>query len=612
MPGDNAYPPIGDYALIGDCHSAALVAPGWIDRLVLPAAIRLRQRVRPPARPAGRRPLLDRADRRGAVGVPRARTSTTRSCSRPRSAAPPARRGCSTASSSRDDGVATDARRIVRVLEGIRGLGRGRGPDRAAIRLRPGQALDPAPRPPSPQHRSAATTRCSCGASRSSRGSGARARRAVRGRAWATGSASRSLLRSPSSSTRTARRARSAGARRPARGNDRWWREWAATRQPGQAATSRRRAVRRSCSRRSRTRPPAPSSPRPTTSLPEAIGGSRNWDYRFAWVRDSSFSSRAFAELGCDRRGRRVPRVHHALGRRPRRRSPGPVRRGRRAPAPRADVVEGLEGYRRPRRSASGTTRPGQLQLDAYGELVNLTWRWHRRGHSPNDDDWRFLVSLIDHAAEQWSRARLAGSGNGRAARALRALEGAVLVGARPRHPARRRVHAARPDPAVEAGARRDPRDDRASVATTASAACSCRRSAASEMDAALLLLPTVEYVDWDDERMLRTIAAVREELDAGDGLALPLPARGRARGRRGRVPVLLVLAGRVPGPGRASSTRPGRCSTRRSPAATTSACSPRRSIRAPASCSATSRRGSRTSPTSTPRWRWPAPSDAL
>jgi len=40
-----------------------------------------------------------------------------------------------------------------------------------------------------------------------------------------------------------------------------------------------------------------------------------------------------------------------------------------------------------------------------------------------------------------------------------------------------------------------------------------------SDMDAALLLLPTVEYVAWDDERMLRTVAAVRQELDAGDGL---------------------------------------------------------------------------------------------
>jgi GH15 family glucan-1,4-alpha-glucosidase len=40
-----------------------------------------------------------------------------------------------------------------------------------------------------------------------------------------------------------------------------------------------------------------------------------------------------------------------------------------------------------------------------------------------------------------------------------------------------------------------------------------------TELDAALLLLPTVEYVGWDDERMLRTVAAIREELDAGDGL---------------------------------------------------------------------------------------------
>jgi len=39
------------------------------------------------------------------------------------------------------------------------------------------------------------------------------------------------------------------------------------------------------------------------------------------------------------------------------------------------------------------------------------------------------------------------------------------------------------------------------------------------ELDAALLLLPTVEFVDWRDERMLRTTAAIRDELDAGDGL---------------------------------------------------------------------------------------------
>ena len=39
-----------------------------------------------------------------------------------------------------------------------------------------------------------------------------------------------------------------------------------------------------------------------------------------------------------------------------------------------------------------GNAATEQIQFDAFGELVNLTWRWHRRGHSPDDDDWRFLV----------------------------------------------------------------------------------------------------------------------------------------------------------------------------------------------------------------------------
>jgi GH15 family glucan-1,4-alpha-glucosidase len=54
------------------------------------------------------------------------------------------------------------------------------------------------------------------------------------------------------------------------------------------------------------------------------------------------------------------------------------------------------------------------------------------------------------------------------------------------------------------------------------------------ELDAALLLLPTVEFVAWDDERMLRTVAAVREELDAGEGLLYRYRRRDGLPGREG------------------------------------------------------------------------------
>ena len=248
------------------------------------------------------------------------------------------------------------------------------------------------------------------------------------------------------------------------------------------------------------------------------MGGSRNWDYRYAWVRDSSFSSRALAELGA---------VDEADAFR------AFIMRSAAGHAEDLQILYGVGGERRlarrRRRGARGIPavdarcRVGndaaeQTQLDAYGELVNLTWRWHRRGHSPNDDDWRFLVSLIDHAAERWSEPdcgiwEWAGEPEhfvhskvlcwSALDRGIRLADECMR-----RAPVRRWKRAR--DEVREAIERRG-YDSKRGVYVQA--------FGRSEMDAALLLLPTVEYVDWDDERMLRTIAAVREELDAGDGL---------------------------------------------------------------------------------------------
>jgi GH15 family glucan-1,4-alpha-glucosidase len=255
----------------------------------------------------------------------------------------------------------------------------------------------------------------------------------------------------------------------------------------------------------------------PTTSLPEVMGGERNWDYRFAWVRDASFSSRAFAELGAvnEADAFRAFIMRSAAGHAGDLQvlyGPGGERRIRGA------ALDDLEGYRGSAPARTGNDATTQRQLDAYGELVNLTWRWHRRGHSPSDDDWRFLVSLIDHAAEQWSQPDYGlwewpGEPDHfvhSKVMCWAALErGITLADECMRRAPTRRWKRARDELRETIEAKGYDSDRGVYV----------QAFGRPELDAALLLLPTVEYVAWDDERMLRTVAAVREELGAGDGL---------------------------------------------------------------------------------------------
>jgi GH15 family glucan-1,4-alpha-glucosidase len=254
----------------------------------------------------------------------------------------------------------------------------------------------------------------------------------------------------------------------------------------------------------------------PTTSLPEVEGGVRNWDYRYAWVRDSSFSSRAFAELGAVKEADafRSFIMRSAAGHADELQVAYGVGGERRLGVSQL----GIEGWRRSSPANVGNSAAAQRQLDVYGELVNLTWRWHRRGHSPSDDDWRFLVSLIDRAAEQWREPdcgiwEWAGEPDHFVHSKVlcwSALDrGLRLADECMRRAPTRRWRQAR-DELREAIERRG-YDRKRGVFVQA--------FDRGELDAALLLMPTVEFVEWDDERMVRTTEAVREELDAGEGL---------------------------------------------------------------------------------------------
>jgi GH15 family glucan-1,4-alpha-glucosidase len=270
----------------------------------------------------------------------------------------------------------------------------------------------------------------------------------------------------------------------------------------------------------------------PTTSLPEVVGGPRNWDYRYAWVRDSSFSSRAFAEVGSDEEADAFRRfiMRSAAGHAEELQVVYGVEGERRL---QAWTLDALEGYRGSTPVMIGNQAGAQLQLDAYGEVVNLSYRWHRRGHSPSDDEWRFLVSLIDQAAKRWSEPD----------------NGIWEWPGKPQHFVHSKVMCWA---ALERGIRlADECMRRAPTRRWAKVRDQIRRAVERrgydrkrgtfvqcfdrpELDASLLLLPTVEFVDWEDPRMLGTVAAVREELSAGEGLLYRYRRRDGVGGREG------------------------------------------------------------------------------
>ncbi len=311
----------------------------------------------------------------------------------------------------------------------------------------------------------------------------------------------------------------------------RWWRKWAsALSVGGPDATATRRS---GLTLKALTYEPTGAIvAAPTTSLPEALGAPRNWDYRFSWVRDSSFSSRAFAELGSEAEADafRAFIVRSAAGHAGDMQVFYGVGGERRLDG---QELDSLEGYRGSAPVRVGNQARGQLQLDAYGEIVNLMWRWHRRGRSPSDDDWRFVTSLIDHAAEKCTEPdRGIWEWPGKPEHFVHskvlcwaALDrGIRLADECMRRAPTRRWAKVRDE--LRSTIERRGYDRKRGVFVQA--------YGRKNLDAALLLLPTVEFLDWDDERMLRTVSAIREELDAGDGLLYRYRRDDGLEGREG------------------------------------------------------------------------------
>ena len=137
-----------------------------------------------------------------------------------------------------------------------------------------------------------------------------------------------------------------------------------------------------------------------TTSLPEEIGGVRNWDYRFCWVRDAGFTLDALLSLGCaaEARGYFWWLMHASQLTHPRLQ---PLYRLDGGAHTRERSV-GLAGYRGSRPVRLGNAASNQLQLDTYGELLQTAWRYADAGNRIDADIGRRLGEVADLVCRLW------------------------------------------------------------------------------------------------------------------------------------------------------------------------------------------------------------------
>ena len=143
----------------------------------------------------------------------------------------------------------------------------------------------------------------------------------------------------------------------------------------------------------------------PTFGLPEAIGGVRNWDYRYTWIRDAAFTVYAFLRLGHTAEANAFMRWLAARG----------AESGHDG---HIDLMYGFDGHRQlgetelPHLSGYEQSRPvrigngaaGQLQLDIYGELMDAAYLSDKYGEQISHEAWQGVIRSMDWMADNWEQ----------------------------------------------------------------------------------------------------------------------------------------------------------------------------------------------------------------
>jgi GH15 family glucan-1,4-alpha-glucosidase len=139
----------------------------------------------------------------------------------------------------------------------------------------------------------------------------------------------------------------------------------------------------------------------PTTSLPEQLGGARNWDYRYAWPRDASIGIGAFLGVGKQPEARMFLAWLLHASRLDRPRLPPLLTLHGKHPRPERTLRD-WPGYADSWPVRVGNGAADQHQLDTYGWVLDAAWLLERSGHRLDSETCRAMAGFADHVARHW------------------------------------------------------------------------------------------------------------------------------------------------------------------------------------------------------------------